>query len=341
MELVLIPAGEFIMGEAGGCLDEQPPARVRIEKAFWMGRLEVSNEQFGCFDALHDSGVESRFSMQFGVRGFYVNGPRQPVVRVSWEKAMAFCDWLSRKSGQRVTLPTEAQWEYACRAGSASPFYYGGVDADFSKFANLADITLREYVCNTYSKAREPWFNASKYDDWTPKDMRFNDGGFLSDRVGGYQANAWGLHHMHGNVAEWTRSAYRPYPYRDGDGRNRSSGPEKRVARGGSWRDRPAEARSAYRQAYEPYQPVFNVGFRVVVEATPDQETVLQTEADGIDRCGGKNVLRLGQCLWRTTTAADSCGVWPRASNWSSSPASLGNKARASKRSCGLTVVEF
>jgi len=71
---------------------------------------------------------------------------------------------------------------------------------------------------------------------------------------------------MHGNVAEWTRSEYRPYPYVEDDGRNQSSGDARRVVRGGSWRDRPSRATSYYRLAYRPYQPVFNVGFRVILQ---------------------------------------------------------------------------
>jgi formylglycine-generating enzyme required for sulfatase activity len=165
-------------------------------------------------------------------------------------------------------LPSEAQWEYACRAGTAGPFYYGDLTTDFSPFANLADRTLREFVCDPYSKARAPFPNPGKYDDWIPKDERFHDGGFVSEDVGRYRANAWGLLDMHGNVAEWTRSAYQPYPYRNDDARNASMA-ESRVARGGSWRDRPREARSASRLAYRPYQAVYNVGFRVVAEDAP------------------------------------------------------------------------
>ena len=268
MKLVRIPAGEFLMGSESGLPDERPVTRVRIEEPFWMGRFEVTNEQYACFDRRHDSGVESRFSMQFGVRGFYVNYPRQPVVRVSWKEAMTFCQWLSEKTGEAFGLPTEAQWEYACRAGAGAPFSYGGLDADFSPFANLADAKLREFVCHTYKKEREPWTQASKYDDWIPKDTRFNDGGFLSADVGNYLPNPWGLHDMHGNVWEWARSDFRPYPYSDGDGRNDLSESEKKVARGGSWRDRPAQCRSASRLAYRPYQRVYNVGFRVVCRAT-------------------------------------------------------------------------
>ncbi|MGM0489942.1 MAG: SUMF1/EgtB/PvdO family nonheme iron enzyme [Planctomycetota bacterium] len=266
LKMVRIPAGEFIMGGSAGQADERPPCRVAVDEPFWMGALEITNRQFALFDPLHDSGVESRFAMQFGVRGFYVNGSEQPVVRVSWQKAMAFCRWLSRKTGRRFTLPTEAQWEYACRAGTATPLFYGDLDTDFGEFANLADATLSEYVCHPYRKDRVPLANASPYDDWIPKDPRYDDGGFVSDGVGNYRPNAWGLYDMHGNVWEWTRSDFRPYPYRRDDGRNGLSPETNKVVRGGSWRDRPLRARSAFRLSYRPCQPVYNVGFRVVCE---------------------------------------------------------------------------
>ena len=264
MELVRVPSGEFVMGSIDGHPDEQPLSRVKIDRPFWMGRCEVSNEQYAVFDPTHDSRVEARFAMQFGVQGFPVNKPHQPAVRVSWRQAMAFCGWLSRKTGRRFTLPTEAQWEYACRAGTASPLHYGDLNTDFARFANLADRTLSEFVCHPYKKHREAYPKPSKYDDWIPKDDRFDDGGFLSSDVGAYRPNAWGLRDMHGNAWEWTRSVFAPYPYRDDDGRNDLDAPDARVARGGSWRDRPSRARSAFRLAYRPYQGVYNVGFRVV-----------------------------------------------------------------------------
>ena len=266
LHLVRIPAGDFVMGDAAGLADERPAHALRVASPFWMGTCEITNAQYACFDPKHDSAVESKFSMQFGVRGFYVNGPDQPVVRLSWNEAIAFCEWLSVKTGERVTLPTEAQWEYACRAGTDTPFFYGDLNKDWSPYANLADAKLSEFVCHTYKKEREPWTAASKYDDWIPKDNRFNDGGFLSDGTGLYRPNAWGLHDMTGNVGEWTRTDYKPYPYSDADGRNAGSSKESKVVRGGSWHDRPAQARSAYRLAYKSYQPVYNVGFRIICE---------------------------------------------------------------------------
>jgi formylglycine-generating enzyme required for sulfatase activity len=107
--------------------------------------------------------------------------------------------------------------------------------------------------------------NPNRYDDWIPRCDRFDDGAIVTVDVGRYQPNPWGLHDMHGNAAEWTRSAYRPYPYHEHDGRNDTTRTDlERVVRGGSWRDRPHQATASYRRPYQPYHRVFNVGFRVV-----------------------------------------------------------------------------
>ncbi len=271
IDLVLIPPGAFVMGSDAGYPDERPRTAVRIERPFWLGTMEVTNAQFARFDPYHDSKVESKHAMQFGVRGFYVNKPQQQVVRVSWRRAVAFCDWLTERIGERFTLPTEAQWEYACRAGSATALSFGPVDADYSRQANLADKTLLEFVAHPYRKERVPMKNPYPHDDWIPRDDRFRDNGFVSEPGGRYRPNAWGLHDMHGNVAEWTRSLYRPYPYREDDGRNDPSAEGRRVTRGGSWRDRPKRARSAMRVPYRSYQCVYNVGFRVMCEASAEK----------------------------------------------------------------------
>ncbi|KKK51814.1 hypothetical protein LCGC14_3111180, partial [marine sediment metagenome] len=101
---------------------------------------------------------------------------------------------------------------------------------------------------------------------WIPSVASVNDGAVIAATVGRYAANAWGLKDMHGNVAEWTRSAYRPYPYDAHDGRDQPGAEGNKSVRGGSWYDRPKRARSAFRQNFQPWQPVYNVGFRVVVE---------------------------------------------------------------------------
>jgi len=100
-----------------------------------------------------------------------------------------------------------------------------------------------------------------------PRDDRFNDGRLVSTSVGSYKPNAWGLHDMHGNVWEWTRSTYRPYPYDPADGRDNLTDAGAKVVRGGSWYDRPKRSRSAYRLSYPAWRKVYNVGFRVVVES--------------------------------------------------------------------------
>jgi formylglycine-generating enzyme required for sulfatase activity len=254
LELVRIPGGVFVMGESDGDTDEQP-RRVEISKPFWMGRCEVTNEQFARFDPAHDS----RYVRTHGItsnRGYPVNLPRQPVVRVSWDRANAFCQWLSQQTGETFRLPSEAMWEYACRAGTATPFSYGSIDSDFSTWANLADAQvehLRDYSHNATSA-------------WIPRDSRGDDRAIVTAAVGSYRPNAWGLFDMHGNAAEWTRT---PYIAQDAD--NPAAQPAKRdsermVVRGGSWYDRPRRARSAFRVPYPAWQSVHNVGFRVTSE---------------------------------------------------------------------------
>ncbi|MBR5626260.1 MAG: formylglycine-generating enzyme family protein, partial [Thermoguttaceae bacterium] len=273
LEFQLIPAGKFLMGAQSknddGCVlqkyGDESACIVEIEKPFWMGVKEITNQEYELFVPSHDSGVESRYGMQFGVRGFYVNAPELPVVRVSWNDANAFCKRLSEECGESVKLPTEAQWEYACRAGTTTALNYGGPDSDFGKYANLADRTLREFVCHPYFKERKP-MGGTDYDQWVPRDDRFDDDGFLTEVPGRYLPNAWGLYDMHGNAAEWTRSLARPYPYSDDDGRNDCDADGFRIVRGGSWHDRPMNARSEFRLFYRPWQGVFNVGFRVICE---------------------------------------------------------------------------
>ena len=165
---------------------------------------------------------------------------------------------LVREAGRSERhAPTEAQWEYACRAGTNSPLSFGGLDTDFSSFANLADWTIRDLVYDTRDQYPP---------DLVPRDERFSDGTLGTAEVGMFRPNAWGLHDMHGNVWEWTRSAYRAYPYTERDGRNNPGEKETVVARGGSWYDRPARSRSAFRLSYPPWQKVYNVGLRVVIE---------------------------------------------------------------------------
>ena len=277
LELVRIPAGEIVMGSTEGYPDERPMAAVKIAKPFWMGEFEITNEQFRRFDSSHDPRYYQRLHARSDDPGLPLDGAKQPAVRVSWQRAMAFCRWLSKRTGLTVTLPTEAQWEWACRAGSATPLSFGGVRADAAEWANVADRAYAN-VRNVTGGVEHLIVHGQALCDG-----RINDGERVTAVVGKYRPNAWGLHDMHGNAAEWTRTGYRPYPYREDDGRNGAggdaaavpgsglrvpgSGGTRRVVRGGSFFDRPARCRSAIRLSYPAWQRVFNVGFRVVCES--------------------------------------------------------------------------
>ena len=266
MDLVLVPAGEFVLGDPTGEADELPRAKVAIDRPFWIGRTEVTNRQYRRFDPRHDSRYLDQQWKDHTTPGYPANEPNQPVIRVSWDEATAFCRWLAERSGQAVALPTEAEWEYAARAGTDTPLPWGTTDADFSPWANVADASIQLLAVRGVNP--KPLKNAPPTMDFVPREARFNDAQRIVCDVGTYRPNAWGLLDMHGNVAEWTRSAYRPYPYRD-DGRNAPTAAGDRVVRGGSWRDRPKRCRSAFRLNYPKWQKVFNVGFRVVVPAGP------------------------------------------------------------------------
>lgn len=265
LELVRIPPGEFIMGSTEGSPDEYPTSRVRIGKPFWMAKLEINNRQYALFDPSHDSRIEHGDFLQFSVteRGYPMNTPCQPVVRVSWERAMDFCQWLSQKTGRKFTLPTEGQWEWACRAGSATPMWFGALDTDFSNHANLADMTLRKMPTLGWGlPSGAVW-------EWKPAAETVEDEFAVScssnETLQRLTPNPWGLYNMHGNVSEWTLSLAKDYPYRDDDGRNAVTAKGKRIARGGSWDETPKRTTSSFRLHYHPWQKVYDVGFRVIM----------------------------------------------------------------------------
>ena len=257
------------MGDVRGYPDERAATAVTVPEALWIGALEISNKQFRRFDAGHVSGYFMKRYPGIDGPGIDLNGPDQPAVRVSWLRAMAFCRWLSDRTGLAFSLPTEAQWEYACRAGSASAFSFGGLDAEFSTFANLADRRMSLHPCVTggvdssiTAFKGNGIFQESLDGGDVVCDARFDDKVIPTANVGSCRPNAWGLHDMHGNAAEWTRSVYRAYPCSGGeDGK-----PGRRTVRGGSFRDRPKRARSGFRLAFPEWQRVHNVGFRVVCE---------------------------------------------------------------------------
>ncbi len=253
-EMAWIPAGKFVMGDDVGFADEFPRKETAIDKPFWMMTTEVTNELYKKFDAEHDSRYIDQWHKDHTTAGYPANLAKQPVIRINWDRAQEFCKWLSEKTGKKYRLPTEAEWEWACRAGAATPMWYGNTDADFGKLENLADMSTKKFVVEGVNP--QPIANPSDVQAFLPRAEGIDDGSMIEGDVGSYTANPWGLFDMHGSVTEWTASDYRADNAND----------TRKVARGGSWRDRPQWARSGLRRAYEPWQPVFNVGLRLVCE---------------------------------------------------------------------------
>ena len=263
-----IPAGTFVMGSATGYNDEYPRAIVEIKKPFWISEMEVRNDQYNAFDPEHDSGYQDQFGKDHVVPGYVGNHRRMPVVRVTWNEANDFCKWLSKTAGVNAKLPTEAQWEWAARAGTETPFPWGGLDDDFSKYANFADKDVRYMRVGWNGPGAVRKRGAFPvHANYPLHEERWQDDWFTINYVGRANCNIWGLYDMHGNAAEWTRSDYKAYPYSEDDGRNDcTDATAKKVVRGGSFASRPREATSSVRQAYPAWQKVFDVGFRVVIE---------------------------------------------------------------------------
>ncbi|MEI2743737.1 MAG: SUMF1/EgtB/PvdO family nonheme iron enzyme [Candidatus Competibacter sp.] len=243
MEFVWLRAGCFKMGSPETERDRsanEAPHEVCL-KGFWMGKYEVTNAQYLHFDTQHDSGSYEPHSL---------NGPDQPVVRVSWQETVAFADWLSKKTGLRFRLPTEAEWEYAARAGQTQSRYWNDDPNQACRYANIYDETAR--------KAKP--FNWANYP--------CEDGQIVVSPVGRYAANGFGLYDMLGNVAEWTCSEY-DNAYAGGENRcaeRAGTAGGRRVLRGGSWSDYPGLVRLAYRFPAAPEYRKFDLGFRLVLE---------------------------------------------------------------------------
>ena len=248
-----IPAGKFVMGDAKGYTDEAPHV-VEIKKPFLMADIELPLRNFLAWKPDHYNGYIDELGKDHTSPGVNVmNDPWFPAVRVSWQEAQAYCKWLSEKTGKTFRLPTEAEWEWAARGGTATPFYWGGEDDDFGPYANLAD------------KALDKLPNQRQTLHYYLRDMRYDDGQMVLGIVGKHKPNAFGLKDMIGNAAEWTQSAYAPYPYAD-DTRNTPTANDEVVARGGAWDLLPRFSRVSLRVHYPQWQRVANVGIRLVCE---------------------------------------------------------------------------
>ena len=235
MELVRIEPGVFRMGSDEGEFDEKPVHRVTISRPFWMGATEVTNAQYEAFDPDHKKWR--------GKRGLS-NADEEAVVFVSWNDAVAFCRWLSEKEDKPYRLPTEAEWESACRAGTSTAYSPG------------------ETLPEVYHKHQQ--FG------WDPAPVPLG--------VAKTPANPWGLFDMHGNVEEWCHDIYGPYPAGpQTDPVGRAAG-EMRVTRGGSHNTPVEYLRSANRSGSLPEDRHWLIGFRVVQGELPDSEPLAPPE---------------------------------------------------------------
>ena len=241
-EMVPIQAGCFKMGspddEVGRDNDERQH-KVCL-KRFSLGRYEVTNAQFRRFRPEHDSG---------SITGMNLNADNQPVANVSLRDAQAYVDWLSKKSGKRYRLPTEAEWEYAARAGTTTARFWGDDASQACSYANVHNhsaVNKRRYT-------------------WTHHDCE--DGYVATSSVGSFKANAFGLHDMAGNLWEWTCSIYQQQ-YAGAELQCAASDDARHhVLRGGSWMNVPNRVRSASRSKHPPHTGDAFHGFRVVSTA--------------------------------------------------------------------------
>lgn len=273
MKFVPIPIGEFWMGSPASepsRKDNELQHRVRITKPFLLAIHEVTVGQFRTFvDATgyrtDAEGSEpkasgwNRNSLEFDRhRNYNWRNPGfdqdddHPVVNVSWNDSQEFCRWLSRLDKQSHRLPTEAEWEYACRAGTTTPYGSGDDPETLARFGNFADRAARRY----WSAAAEGW-----------KFLNSDDGYAFTCPVGKFQANAWGLYDMQGNVKEWCEDRYGADYYRVSP-QNDPQGPadgNDRVCRGGNWGSS-GGCRVAFRDYGTTDESQRFLGFRVALE---------------------------------------------------------------------------
>jgi formylglycine-generating enzyme required for sulfatase activity len=246
MKFVRIGWGSFAMGSEKGDWDELPIHEVTISRPFYMATTEVTNAQYEQFDPEH---VRYR-----GIRGVSQEDD-EAVVYVSWNDAVAFCRWLTEQEGKVYRLPTEAEWEYACRAGTSTVYHCGD---------SLPDAFFRN------QPEEGDW---SKVGRRTDDDLRRKKGKVpISLTANTMPPNAWGLREMHGNVEEWVLDWYGPY---SADPQTDPVGPADgmfRVSRGGSHNTYVRHLRSANRHATLPEDKHWLIGLRVVQAPTPETE---------------------------------------------------------------------
>ncbi len=275
---------DFGLDRLQAVADEAPVHRVRISKSFYLGQHEVTVGQFARFIQLSGHQPESIVDGSGGY-GFnpdydpsrterhdafegrdpkyswrnpgFPQGDDHPVVNVTWNDAQALAQWLSRREGRNYRLPTEAEWEYACRASTRTRYHGGDTPLSLLQIANIFD--------------RDSAINWPK---WHDNALAGHDGFAFTAPVGSFAPNAWGLHDMHGNAWEWVADWYGEDYYARSprvDPRGPASG-DVRVRRGGSWHTWAFYARASFRNWNTPQTRYTLVGMRLVLEpegATP------------------------------------------------------------------------
>jgi formylglycine-generating enzyme required for sulfatase activity len=251
LDMVYIPPGSFLMGssenELGRYKDEGPQHPVTIAQPCFMAKHPITQAQWRGVAAMPQ--VERELKLEPS----NFNGDNRPVEQISWLDAVEFCRRLEKATGRPYRLPSEAEWEYACRAGTTTPFHFG--ESITTDLANYRGTDL-EHEGKTYSGA---------YGDGPHGEYRKETTDVGSFKV----ANAFGLYDMHGNVWEWCQDWWHEsYEGAPDDGSawlaHEEDAEEKRVLRGGSWGNYPVSCRSADRLRVAPDNTLIIVGFRVV-----------------------------------------------------------------------------
>jgi len=288
-EFVWIPAGEFRMGSPlppsiikknyGGAenffKDATPVHGVKLAKGFWIGRYEVTNQEFEAFATAtgYKTDAEKRGSgfgriltkdnrAKFGTvtdlawrNPGWRTDPKGPVVVVSWDDAQAYIAWLSLNAGEQYRLPSEAEWEYACRGRTRTEFFWGDIADSGREYLNAGDLGP-----------------SPEGKDW-PEPFNFTDGFYFPAPVGQFKPNPFGLYDMLGNVNEWCQDCYhKNYQGAPADGTAwEIPAGKNRVIRGGAWLNAPGHCRSAGRCYGDPNIGAVTIGFRLVCVQKPDK----------------------------------------------------------------------
>jgi formylglycine-generating enzyme required for sulfatase activity len=278
MEMIPIRTGKFMMGSPvgeKGHFESEDLHEVRMETPYYLASRPVTVRQFRDFvndkayhrgktysteperDGKGGSGYDETTGKLEGRKPEYTwKNPGwkpfeddHPVVNVTWNDAVAYCEWLKKKEGKDYRLPTEAEWEYACRAGNQAAYFTGDDVQSLKGYANVSDAAAKK-----------------KFPTWTTA-AEFDDGYVFTSPVGSYKPNPWGLYDMHGNVWQWCSDLYGKYDKEDNLDPKGSKTGGLRVLRGGSWSLIPQECRAASRNWLEPAHRDCDIGFRVALSS--------------------------------------------------------------------------